>query len=1004
MFGKLAEYDQAVETWSEYVERVNCFFDANDVKDEKKASIFLTIVGPAVYKLLRSLVAPATVKEKTFTQIIDVLNTHYSPAPSEIVERFRFNSRVRQAGESVATFVSELRRLSEFCNFGDTLDTMIRDRIVCGIQNPEIQRRLLSEKDLKLQSAIDIAVSMETAVKNSLDLQGAASLAPTAAVHKAFHQQKRSGAPKSVFKECIRCGSSDHMPKACPHKDKKCYLCNTVGHLAKKCLKKSSKRTQGPCHRVQAVSSTESNHNLSEKLVCSSEVQVRDQGRLVSHQQDKLNEYEVFHNATSIPVPKPHPCVFTINHDEINMEFDTGCAVSLINQHTYKKLGAPALLPADTALSTFTGQSISVLGTISSNVGYKSQILKLPLLVVEGEGPNLCGRNWIELFNILPVSSCLSVSHENSIESLLNNHSDVFSSELGKFKDYQINLIVKPDVQPSFYKARTLPFAVRDKVKDELQRLQDVGIIKPVRYSQGAAPIVPVLKSDKTSIRICGDFKLTANIAIDPDQYPLPKADDIVASLAGGIQFSKLDLKDAYNQLELDEASRKFTVINTHLGLFEYVRLPFGVSSAPAIFQRVMETLLKGIPGTAVYLDDILVTGCTTETHLSSLKEVLTCLKDSGLKVKRDKCEFLCDSLTFLGHTIDSNGIRPVDDKVRAIRNAPTPTNVGELRSFLGLVTFYSKFLPNMSTKLAPLYNLLQKSVPWHWSQAETEAFQNIKDTIICDTGLLVHYDPSKELVLACDASPYGVGAVLSHTINGEDRPIAFASRTLTPVEKNYAHIEKEALALVFGVTRFREYLLCRPFVLCTDHRPLVTLFSEKKPVPPMANSRIQRWALTLYAYTYTVRYRPGLQNDNADACSRLTLQTGFKDPPLPVELVLQLERVDLGPVSVDDIRQATLSDATLGQVSKLILEGWPENPDQDKNLSPYFKKRFELSVEGGVVLWGNRIVIPNVLRSKILQELQSTHQGVTGMKSIARSLLWWPNLDLDIDDSQNLQ
>ncbi|KAG8174286.1 hypothetical protein JTE90_020773 [Oedothorax gibbosus] len=160
-----------------------------------------------------------------------------------------------------------------------------------------------------------------------------------------------------------------------------------------------------------------------------------------------------------------------------------------------------------------------------------------------------------------------------------------------------------------------------------------------------------------------------------------------------------------------------------------------------------------------------------------------------------------------------------------------------------------------------------------------------------------------------------------------------------------------------------------------------------------MANSRIQRWALTLSAYTYTVRYRPGLQNGNADACSRLPLQTGFKDPPLPVEFVLQLERVDLGPVSVDDIRQATLSDATLGQVSKLILEGWPENPDQDKNLSPYFKKRFELSVEGGVVLWGNRIVIPNVLRGKILQELHSTHQGVTGMKSIARSLLWWPNL-----------
>lgn len=188
--------------------------------------------------------------------------------------------------------------------------------------------------------------------------------------------------------------------------------------------------------------------------------------------------------------------------------------------------------------------------------------------------------------------------------------------------------------------------------------------------------------------------------------------------MAGGEQFSKLDLKDAYNQLELEELSRKFTVINTHLGLLEYVRLPFGVSSAPAIFQRVMETLFKGITDTAVSLDDILVTGCTTETHLSSLKKVLARLKESRLRLKKGICEFLRDSLKFLGHTIDRNGIRPVNEKVRAIRDAPIPRNVSELRSFLGL-TIFTKY----EHQVSPFYSLLQKSTKLQWSQAESEAF-----------------------------------------------------------------------------------------------------------------------------------------------------------------------------------------------------------------------------------------------------------------------------------------
>ena len=252
-----------------------------------------------------------------------------------------------------------------------------------------------------------------------------------------------------------------------------------------------------------------------------------------------------------------------------------------------------------------------------------------------------------------------------------------------------------------------------------------------------------------------------------------------------------------------------------------------------------MESLLCDIPGVLVYLDDILITGPTDADHLKSLQEALSRLEKVGLRLQKQKCSFMASSVSYLGYQIDKEGLHPLESKLEAIKQAPQPRNVTELLSFLGLLTYYGKFLPHLPTMLAPLYKLLRQNVSWKWTSKQHNAFKKSKE-MLTSSQVLVHFNPELDLILACDASSYGIGAVLTHRMNdGVERPIAFASRTLTDSEQRYAQIEREALACVFGVKKFHSYLYGHHFTLITDHKPLLALFSEHRAVPTQASSRI---------------------------------------------------------------------------------------------------------------------------------------------------------------------
>lgn len=981
--GSITAFDSKKEDWVSYTQRLDYYFVANDVTtDRKKRAILLAESGPAVFQLIKSLAEDeGTLAAMSYEDLVKLVKEHTQPKPSVIVERYKFNSRIQSKDESIAAYVAALRHLARHCDYGDSLKDMLRDRIVCGIREEGVRKCLLTKKDLKYEKALEIATGMESAEKGSADMKkvgtGEGNVHYTAGGKPKYKKSPAQPPKPGGQSKCFRCLGVNHSPSECWMKDSKCHQCQKIGHISRACKANPKQGHKKP-------SKPKNTHFVG--------------GEQEGSDQEEDDEAYALYSIKD-EAQAPLQVQVRVNNIPVSMEFDTGATYSLISEATYEEIaakgGAGPLQKSTKKLKTYTGQAVPLLGTFMAEVQYGEKTRSLSILVVKGDRPNLLGRDWLKAFEV----DCGDINQlvvPPELDHILAKHSSVFDGKLGALKGVKVTLPVRPGVPPKFIKARTVPYSMREGVEEALTKLEESGIISPVKHSKWASPIVPVVKQDG-SIRICGDFKATVNQAMDVDPYPLPTVEEIYARLAGGKHFTKLDLSQAYLQIPLDEESKEYVTINTPKGLFRYNRLPFGVSAAPAIFQRTLEGILQGCKGVSIYLDDILITGATLEEHLRNLEEVLKRLEAAGLKLNRPKCAFLLPRVEYLGHAIDEKGVHPTQEKVRAIKEAPVPKNVTELRSFLGILNYYGKFMANLSTQLAPLHELLQKKRVWSWGPRQKKAFELAKGALQEDT-LLVHYDGSKPLVLACDASPYGLGAVLSHVMeNGEERPVAYASRTLTPAEKNYAQLEREGLAIVFGVKRFHNYLYGRSFVIESDHQPLSYLFQESRVVPPMASSRIQRWALTLGAYKYTIRYKAGKDLGNADALSRLPRPVTTSSDCVPGDLVNLVDHLSSTTINAANIKRWTREDPTLSQVQKHLVSGWPTS-ELGESFKPYKNRKKELSTLDGCVLWGARVVVPPQGRKLVLDELHDSHQGASKMKALARSYIWWPNMDQEIE------
>lgn len=423
--------------------------------------------------------------------------------------------------------------------------------------------------------------------------------------------------------------------------------------------------------------------------------------------------------------------------------------------------------------------------------------------------------------------------------------------------------------------------------------------------------------------------------------------------------------------------------------LTRYKRLMFGISCAPELFQKVMESIVAGLPGVVVYLDDLLVTGNSQEEHDERLKRLLDRLASYGIRLNKEKCIFNATRLDFLGYELSPEGIRPKESRIATIKSLREPRNTSELRSFLGLVTYVGRFIPNLAEKTDTIRSLLRTGERFVWKENHQRCFEEVKKAV-SDSCCLGYYNPKDLCIVIADASPTGLGAVLLQQDEyKQTRVIAFASKTLTDLERKYCQTEREALGLVWAVDKFHLYLLGVRFKLVTDCKPLLFLFKERaKPC-----ARIERWVLRLQCYRYEVEYRPGSEN-LADAISRLSTSPPKEFDVATEACIYQIALANVpDAITLQEVESESAKDDEMQNVFQSMDAGiWP---DSLRDFKPF---NTELCKVGNMLLRGDKLVIPHSLRSKILKVAHESHPGIEIMKRRLRLKVWWPHLDKEVE------
>lgn len=491
------------------------------------------------------------------------------------------------------------------------------------------------------------------------------------------------------------------------------------------------------------------------------------------------------------------------------------------------------------------------------------------------------------------------------------------------------------------------------------------------------------------------------------DSFPLPRIDTTLDSLRGSPVFSTLDLASGYWQVELKHEDKHKTAFAIPSGLYEFQTMPFGLSNAPATFQRMMNKILVGLvpQKCLVYLDDIIVHGSDLEAHLENLRSVFDRIKDAGLTLSPTKCKLLRDSVDFLGYRVTPSGIITSDDKVKSIVEWPTPRSATEVRSFLGLASYYRRFVAGYAKVASPLHKLTHSQNKFRWTNEAEQAFKVLKQKL-CSTPILAYPDVREDsgiFILDTDASNEGIGAVLSQIQpDGSERVISYASRALSPEEKKYCVTRKELLAVICFSQKFQPYLIGRRFQLRTDHQSLKWLLNFKDP-----SNQLARWQQEIQILDYEFVHRPGVKHGNADGLSRRPHQ-GHGDCPSCQSL--QAAAVRIQPEQTEMWAHEQSIDPNISIIYNRLITGSPKPTGREMAGLSYEAKSLwslwdKLRLENNVLIFqyqpdlSKRLVLPISLVNQTLVALHSElgHAGQGKMVAAARQRYWWPHQQRDV-------
>ena len=674
--------------------------------------------------------------------------------------------------------------------------------------------------------------------------------------------------------------------------------------------------------------------------------------------------------------------------------------------------GGVNLTKSQTKVFAWGGFPIPVVGEIRADVVYKNKQTKATFHVIDSKKYKVRARALMnftlckELGLIKEIASshngepsnlsnvftgdpsAQNVKSERDESSLRDEFSDLFQG-VGQLKTGDKYIIsLKDDAKPYSPPARRLPPALIPKVKAELDRMVADEIIRPIdEPTKFCSPMVIAYRKSG-DVRIVTDFR-KLNKSINREELQIPTLDELAFKVKGAKYFSKCDLRPGFWQIPVDKDSEQYLAFSTPVGRYCYRKLPMGLSASPEFFSKVLNRVLEGLNSVLVYVDDIVICSRTVEEHYDLLTSVLQRLRDAGLRLNPEKCEFFRKEIEFMGH---AKGLQNSPSKLAAIKQMSPPSDKISLRSFLGLAAYLGqRYIAHYSTFVKPLWDMLQEE-RFEWSDENTQTFYNVRD-LLCKDTVLSYFDPSKDIIVQTDASKQGLGAVILQ----DNKPVVFVSRTLTDTETRYSQIELEFLAIVFGLTRLRRYLLGTKFVLMTDHKPIVQLM--EKPIDTLSN-RLQRWLVAIQHYSFKISHIKGSSNILADALSRNAI-AGLPAESEMAEYTLCF-MLKSAPIDLKAVAEATKIDPILAKVVHAINRNWKSN--ELNLLKPFYSMCEELTVkytrEFPILCKGSRVIVPEALRTSFLDTVHETHSGMNKMKAVLRGYCYWPGMNRRVRSS----
>ena len=624
--------------------------------------------------------------------------------------RYQFHKRQQSSEETFESFMTDLKNLVRDCGYGHEIrDEMVRDRIVSGLFSDQIREKLLTKGDtLTLESTVEIVTTHEATKQQMSTMTEKNKPSEIDAINQAGSRPKtgyvhqNQSTPQNNYQNrssCLNCGGS-HVRGSCPAKGQSCNFCHKLNHYAKVCMKKKFSQNRKIDELDNQIDSIEKANIQTE---CNPNI---------NHDQYKYVYIDSIGQEQKITPDTAFADIKLETGDTIRFKVDTGAQTNVLPLSTYQNLkNPPPMIKTQQRLQSYTGQSLNVKGKININCSYKENPINQEFVIVDihHSQPILGLKTCLNLNVIKLVLSVNGPQIAMTKESVLHEFQDTFTG-LGELEgDVKVHL--QPNSTPVIHPPRRVPFALKDKLQNELKRMEDLDVIEKVTIPTDWVNSLVTVEKPNGDIRLCLDPK-DLNTCIKRPHYSLPTLEDALAKMAGAQYFSKLDAKSGYWMLKLDEPSSFLTTFNTPFGRYRFKRLPFGLICAQDIFQRKMDEVFEGLDGVTPLVDDVIITGKTREEHDANLHAALTRASDKNLKLNPDKLTVGAREVKFFGHLLTADGLKPDPDKVKAIEEMPEPKDKKELQTMLGMITYLAKFASNqLSDMTKPLRDLLKEDV-----------------------------------------------------------------------------------------------------------------------------------------------------------------------------------------------------------------------------------------------------------------------------------------------------